>query len=427
MDYHITRKETYSLGTVPAGGCGVAIAHITVDTHHENSLLGQAIHHLYPEALLSGAGKLSREAFLNAVNLLGADISTTVTEGRLTITLRATSAAFPKLLKLTEVMLTEPTFAAFELKRIRTTVANELHTKQEMSSVIAREQLRNCFYEPTDRRYSADSVSLSKYLSEVDVKTLRTYHEGVLKTNWTCSIAADKSLVTAFTKLVEKLKKHRTPTHNAGRHAQKVIKRELSLKDIPSKANIDFSIGVPVPITIHHPDYVPMTFALGVLGIPGFAGRLMNTVRDKDGLTYMIYAYAESFSGTEQGYARIATFFAPEKCLQGLNSTFREIKKFFRGGITQAEFDTFQTIFKTKQALLQDSLMKQLSDLHAFNQNGFTVDEIHTFKARLNTITRAQVNEAIKKYFNPLSFTISGAGPVTAVQKDIQVFIDSMA
>jgi len=402
------------------------VAHITVDTHQQNSALDQAIHHVYPETLLSGAGKLSRDEFLNAVNLLGASVSTGISEGRLTITLRSTSEVFPKLLQLVKTVLTAPTFASAELKRIKTTVRNELHIKQEQSSVIAREQLRNSFYEPSDRRYTAPDEDIVTALSEVDAKSLRTYHQKVLSSLWTCSIAAEGSSIAQFTKLIKVVKQATAPMIETGSHSQHVPKQQFLSKQIPSKSNIDFSLGVPLPITIHHPDYVPVTFALGVLGIPGFAGRLMSTVRDAEGLTYSIYGYTESFSGIEQGYIRILTFFTPEKTLQGLTSTFREIKKFFRGGISQAEFETFQTIFKTKQTLLQDSLLKQLADLHSFNLNGFTIEEMRQFKARLSTITRTQVNTVIKKYFDPKLFTVSAAGPVSTVQKDIQSFLKNV-
>jgi predicted Zn-dependent peptidase len=63
-----------------------------------------------------------------------------------------------------------------------------------------------------------------------------------------------------------------------------------------------------------------------------------------------------------------------------------------------------------------------VSELHAFNVNGFTVDEIQSFKSKLTTLTRQEVNSVIKKYFNPKFFTISGAGPVNSVKSDLQTF-----
>jgi zinc protease len=428
MHYHINRNEQYSLGTIPLSDYGITIAHITVDTHSENSHLDQAIHHLYGDALLSGAGKYSREEFLHALSLLGASMTATVGNGRLTITLRSTAKVFEKLLELAKIALSAPTFSPTELDRIRSVVKNELHIKQEQSSIIAREELCNDLYEAKDRRHTASVATIIRTISKVTPIELHSYHTRVLQNTWTCTIAGEESQIKAFSKFVSTLKGTTPSTLSVGTHAQKPPHCGLSLRDIPSRSNIDFSIGVPVPITIHHPDYIPMVFGLGVLGVPGgFAGRLMSTVREKEGLTYGIYAQVESFTGTELGYVRIGTFFTPEKSIQALTSTFRELKKFYKDGITQAEFDTFQTIFKTKQTLLQDSPMKQLSDLHTFNQNGFSVEEIVAFKDKINTITRAQVNAVIKRYFDPKSFFISGAGPTSKVKEDIQKFSQSIA
>lgn len=426
MEQNITRNDHYSLATQSNANSAVVLAYITVDTHRENSITDQALHHLYPDALLAGAGKFSREAFLNAVNLLGADIAVGITDGRLTLTLQATSAAFPKLLPLVQIMLTTPTFSATELERITLNVRNELHIKQEQSATIAREQLRNSFYKASDRRYTASDKEINAALETIDTTALHTFHTYVLSAPWSCSIAADESAITQFKKMITRSKNTIENSATVKAHEQKTAAQAVHLKQIPSKANIDFSIGIPLPITIHHPDYVPVTFALGVLGIPGFAGRLMSTVRDKEGLTYSIYAYAETFSGHEHGYARIMTFFTPEKTIQGLTATFREIKKFYEKGISQSEFETFQTIFQTRQTLLQDSLLKQLGDLHAFNQNGFSIEEMKHFKQQLGTITRLQVNTVIKTYFNPSCFTISGAGPIHNIEKEIREFASSV-
>jgi len=341
--------------------------------------------------------------------------------------LRSTTATFPALLGLVETMLITPTFSNSELKRISTIIRNELHAKQEQSAVLAREQLRNSFYDHTDRRYTADSASIISALKEINKKSITAFHQTVRASHLTCSILGTKAAINRFEKLLKMVKKNHPCIEHIGSHALLLPQEQFVSKNIPSKSNIDLSIGTPIPITIHHVDYIPVVFALGVLGIPGFAGRLMSTVRDKEGLTYSIYAYAESFSGTEQGYMRILTFFTPLNAPAGLTSTYREIHSFFKKGISPAEFETFQTIFKTKQALLQDSPLKQLADLHTFNVNGFSVDEIQQFKARLRTTTRAQVNAVIKKYFDPKSFVVSAAGPIAAIEKDIKSLLKSIA
>jgi zinc protease len=414
MNYHITRETNYSLGSIPDTS-GVAMANITVDTHTLNTISDQALHHLYPEALMSGAGKYTREQFLDAVNLLGASIAVSISSGRLNISLRSTSIVFPKLLTLLDTMLSAPTFSSTELTRIKRMVSNELHTKKENSAQIAQERFYNVLYKDTDRRQTAEYDTIINAFRALEPKNLQSYHDEIFTQKWSCTIAGSSENITSFTRLV---------TKHTNRSEQKTVlravgqttpKKRLYLHEIPGRSNIDFSIGRPVPITINHPDYIPLTFALGVLAIPGFAGRLMNTVRDKEGLTYGIYGFLETFTAHEPGHIRIATFFNPPQTPQGLTSTFREIKNFYEQGVTSTEFKRFQTIFNTKQALLHDSLKRQLAELHTFTTLDFSTEEITRFKEALLSVTKKQVNEVIKKYFNPAKFIVSGAGPVSKI------------
>jgi len=238
-----------------------------------------------------------------------------------------------------------------------------------------------------------------------------------------CAIHVDA--VEAFEKVIVRLKKlTRKQAPYTGVHQQKPPQQITVFRNITSRQNIDFSIGAPVPITLHHPDFIPLGFAIAVLGKwGGFTGRLMSTVRELEGLTYGIYGRMEGFSGTEQGFWQIMTFFAPDKAVQGLTSTFREIDKFYQSGITKEELIKFKTILQTQQTLLNDSVGSLLANLHGYHCHNFTLQEISEHKARIATLTLDEVNMAIKTYLNPSTLTVSAAGPVKAVKKDIQNLI----
>lgn len=420
MNYHITRNDSFSLGAVARKTANVAAAYITVDVHHENSTLDQALYELYGDLLLSGNSKKDRSQFLNAVNLLGASIGVSISDGKCTITLKSTAETFSKVLTLTEEMLATPTFTSKEITRVADNAVSALQILKEDTNAGAKHLVRNALYDKRDRRAFASETELIKTIPTIGKTELDTMHARVMHAYWTCTIAADDTNTAAFGKLLTKLKKGHETTAAQGFHKQIVPKRKLYLTDVPSKSNVDYSIGAHVPITLHHPDYVAVRFAANVLGIRGFAGRLMSTVRDKEGLTYDIYAVPETFTSDEQGMLRIFSFFTPENSAQGITSTFREVKKFFKKGVGQAEYEKFKEITVTKQTLLQDSLMGQLNDLHAFNAEGFTVEEISSFKEKVQLLKRAEINAVIKKYFNPKNFVVCGAGPTKKIHKELE-------
>lgn len=421
MKKEIKTLKNYSLATIEQPGADIAKAVISIDVHTENNPSNQAALIMFSDALLSGAGKFSRDEFLHEVNKLGASIEVTTSQGNITFTLRSTEKTFSKLLQLFEIMVTKPTFSTGELKRIKTTTKNGLHQSREDSKAAAADNLRNLFYGNNDRHYSYTIDELINAVDQIGAKELKQIHKTLLSRNWVVSVAGNKQTISKCTDVVEKVRRTAPKTTSVSTTQLRAHKPKLELENIPSRQNIDFSIGVPVPLDVRDDDYVPLNFGIAVLAKwGGFAGRLMSTVREKEGLTYGIYGKLEGQSNGEQGYFRIMTFFAPEKSKLALTSTFREIKNIYTKGITDAEFRKFKTILATQQALLNDSLSRQLSDLHAYHQAGFTVAEMEEHKAKIETVTKKQINDSIRKYLNPKTMSVSGAGPTAAVKKELE-------
>ena len=428
MKYSISDTSGVSFATVTSSKLKTFVAYISVDIHEEQTARLRAAQLLYTDALISGAGKYSRAAFLDAINSLGATVSANISDGVFTLRLRCAVDVSKKILSLVETMLLEPHFDTKELKRIKLTVVNNLKESKEDARAIAHELLRNTFYGQHDRRYTFEDEALIKNIATIAPKDLQVLHKKICAVSWTCSVATTEDAIIDTKKTVAKVKRSaKKDSGLLGIHQQRPPQPLLILRDIPSKQNIDFSIGVPVPITFHHPDFIPLSFGLMVLGGAGFASRLMSTVREEEGLTYGIHAQAATFLNEEQGYIRIATFFAPDKALQGLKSTFREIKKMHDFGIDKKELTQYKTIYQTKLALLKDSTARQLGDLHAYHLQKFTLEEIIEHKKRVDTLTLKEVNTAIRHYLAPASFTVSGAGPTVSVQKVLKAFIKTVA
>ncbi len=429
MKYSISENTGHTLATIEQPKSKTVVAYISVDLHKERTAKNRAAELLYTDALLSGAGKYSREQFLDAVNSLGGTISVSISDSVLTIFIRSKADVFSKVLTLVETMLKAPHFSPVEQKRIKLTVVNAIKESKEDSRAIAHEQLRNAFYGLHDRRYTHDEDTLIKTIGITTPKELQKLHAHVQNLQWTCSIAGDKEAIASFNKTIRAANKlTKREIGEFGIHQQKPPQPSLVLKDIPSRQNIDFSIGAPIPITLHHPDFLPLMFGITVLGKwGGFAGRLMSTVREAEGLTYGIYAKTESFMNEEQGYWRIMTFFSPKDSVKGLTSTFREIKKIHEHGITKDELAKFKQILHTAQVLKNDSTASLLGELHSYHLQKFSLEEIEEHKKRLLLVTLEEVNAALKHYLDPTTLTVSGAGPVQTVKKELQSFMKTVA
>ncbi|MFT7507408.1 MAG: zinc protease [Acidimicrobiales bacterium] len=416
--------EGYNGGSVTRKDDRTFFCNITVDLHTSHTVSQAAVEHIYTDMLLSGAGRYTREQFIDAVNTLGASVSVNISNSRLTVTSRALRENAPQLLKLMEIMFIEPTFLASEIKRAKIQTTNELTEHREDAKSIARELFVNELYSKLDRRYTDTPEAIAKMVDKVTANDLKKIHEVVLSQHWTVTVSGAPDVEELVTSSIKKCKKDITLNPILKVHEQKQRASKVILHNIPSKQNIEFAIGAPLPLTLHHPDYLPLVFGLNVLGKwGGFTGRLMSTVREKEGLTYGIYAKTETVGGTEQGYYRIMTFFAPNKAMQGLTSTLREIRLIASKGITQKEYERFQTILRTQQTLLADSLTRSAGTLHGYLCADFNLKEIEEYRQRLLTVTRKEVNQALKAHLQPNNLVISGAGPIEKVKKEIQAIL----
>lgn len=422
MSSSITASDTLSLATITDNQTLLTIAHLSIDTHTTNTPHVAALEAMVPELLLSGCGAMSRAEFLHALNSLGARLTITIERGIFHLTITATAAVFPKVVKLLKILLTEPRFEAPEIARVKTLIQNQLIHHDEDSQARAHEALINHFYSPSDRRYTYSRTERMNAVSAIKKRDLERYM-GELRSRYCyAAIASTTPAITLFTKTVSQIFTQGISPTRVHETAPSTTNR-LVITPVPSRQNIDFSIGAPVSITASHPEYPALLLALAILGKwGGFTGRLMSTVREKEGLTYGIYAQAEGFFQQETGMWRIMSFFSPQNAVTGLTSTFREVAKLYKHGTTTAELDSFKMILGTGEQLIQDSLSSRLRELHGYQRRGFTLDEIATEKTRLRSVTLDEVHRAIAAHLNPAHLVISAAGPTAPVEKELRTF-----
>jgi len=427
MNYKLDKKDKYSLASLQISGSKLTTAYISADLQLTNNLTEQATGIMFAEAMLSGAGKFDREELINQIRKIGASLNISVGDNQITLKLQARTENFSKLVKIAKTLINEPDFESKELNRIYLKTRNELVESKEDSRSFADDELRNCFYGKKDRKYSFSIDDLLEEIQLINSKHFKIWHNRFLSKTWTCSIAGPKDSIETFATLIDGIKKTTKLVDTEYLHDPRPAKPKLFLKDIPSRQNIDFAIGTPLPITIHHPDYLPLVLGVAILGNwGGFAGRLMSTVREKEGLTYTIYARIEGATDKEEGYLRILTFFAPDKSTEALKSTYREISLLHKKGVEKDELAHFKNILNTRNTLRQDSTAGLLAELHTYHKLGFSIKEVLAHKAKLKTITLEAVNQAITKYLDPKNMSVTGAGPVKGVKKEIDKFFKSV-
>jgi len=130
-----------------------------------------------------------------------------------------------------------------------------------------------------------------------------------------------------------------TPTAPSKSKNKKATAASEDIISVPDKANIDTYLGVAVPCTYDDPVYLPFTILTQMLGGHGFTSHLMSTIRERDGLTYGVYAMPSGFSGLADGDFRVWATFSPEKFDQSVAALRKEISLFFKQGMTEERLE----------------------------------------------------------------------------------------
>ncbi len=421
-----TEHENIKLGRVEVPQARFFRCDLALDVHVENSLKETATLHLYTDLLLSGAGKYSREDFLNSLNALGVTLDISCSKGMVLISVQSLKEHTSKVLSLIETMFTEPHFAKPELTRAIETLINNLTLAEEDARSVARNSFANTLYAFPDRRFVHPPALLKKVVEEVSQADVRSLHVRAMSAKWTLTIGGEVDVIDTVYKRIAKLQKSGTPTQKSTSSPLSLSNRKIVMNHIPGRQNVELAIGGSVPMTLTDKEYVAFAFGISVLGKGGgFSGRLMSTVREKEGLTYGIYAYPEAFTTTETGHWRIMTFFSTKDLKQGITSTLREVNAIRTKGITPVELKRFKVILKTSSTLIYDSLSSTVAYVEELQLRGLTLEQQIELMEKMQKLTLSEVNQALKKYLNSDLITISGAGPTKAVTTILNSFKQS--
>lgn len=183
---------------------------------------------------------------------------------------------------------------------------------------------------------------------------------------------------------------------------------------IAGKTSISVVMGQTTGLRYSDPDYQALKVATAVLGGGGFSGRLMQTVRDKEGLTYGIYSNVTQDTFTDGDWRLTATF-APALLEKGIASAKVQLANWYAEGITPAELAYRKTnlvgSFKVGLATTDGLAGALLIALH----RGYDQAWLDQYPQVIEALTLSEVNNVMKKYLNPEEMFIIKAGTIPGV------------
>ena len=150
---------------------------------------------------------------------------------------------------------------------------------------------------------------------------------------------------------------------------------------------------------------------LGIYILGGnFSARLMQTVRDKQGLTYGIGSSISGVSFGADGYWNIWGTFSPDILKKGIEATKEQVDLWFNKGVTEDELSAKKTTISGSYKVSMDSTAGLAAKILSNAEHGRELSYLDEYPKIIESISLSEVNRAIKKYDNPNKLYLVAAG-----------------
>jgi zinc protease len=367
-----------------------------------------------------GTATLDKFAIAERLENVGASISFGVGTQSLEIRAKCLRKDLPMVLSILAAELRTPAFPAAELAKVKQQFIGSLRDSLQNTGVRAQEAFSRAVFPPghPNRPHSLeDMLSATESATLDEIKAFHAKYVG--PKHLTLIFAGDVSDAEVRREVAkdfggwkggEDYLRSAPPTTAAQEAAAHDI--EVPIKDKPSTTIV---FGQADGLRYRDPDALPLRVGTAILG-QGFTGRLMGTVRDREGLTYGIAA-AVSADSLADGAWSISATFAPALLDRGIASTRRVLEAWWKDGVTDEE------LAARKQGMIGGYFVGLsttgglAATILATIQRGYDLNWLDDYPAAVRAMTREDVNRAIRTHLDPSSMVLVEAGSVGAPPK----------
>lgn len=345
----------------------------------------------------AGTTKKSKKVLRESLSERGISLSFHSSGDRTRFSGRCFPEDLPKLLATIAECLTGATFPDAEVKNAKALAQGELAEEKSDTRAQAERAFAALLYDPAHVNYARSIEDEVKSVTAVKRADLLSFKKRLGRGGLVVAIAGDVDPVTTHTAVTKafaklgpgtlapstKLKNTKTPTSDA---------KAISIND---KANIDVLLGAALPLSLHDDLYHPMKVVTEMLG-GGFTSHLMQTIRERDGLTYGVYATLAGVDVDVHGYLKIWATFSPAKYGDSVAKLRHEVKVFFSKGLTEA------ALRQVKERMIGAYLVSLSTThdlafaLHTIGSTGRELSYLTEYPELIRAVTLADLERAVE-------------------------------
>ncbi len=372
------------------------------------------------EMLSRGAGKLSRQQLQSKFDELKAKVSISGRGQHVDVQFETVRKNLPELLTVLRDVLRAPTFPASELEQMKTEQITSIQRDSvEPQPIALLAWLRHWNdYKKDDIRYTPDFTELLAETKALNLGVVKGFYQKFYGAqDGELSLVGDFD-AKASEDQIKSLFGDWKAKNRYARIADPVNEPKADSKSIetPDKANAFYVASLPIKLNDQAADYPAMLLVQEVLG-GGIKSRLLDRLRQKDGISYYAGSRLQVSSHETAGTLLLIAIYAPQNLPKLQAGVKEELERFVVNGISAEE------LADAKKGLLQQRQISRAEDSTLAAMHLDQLDRHRTMKftaeldARIETVTLDDVNAAIKKYIDPARFAHVYAGDFAQAAK----------
>ena len=304
-------------------------------------------------------------------------------------------------------ILLHPAFPKQEFERVRSQILGEIVSDNDDPGQVAMKAFNKLVFSNHPYRWPVHGTDDT--LSKIALADVQTFYAKEYLPNQTILTIVGDIMVEQATALVQAhfgpWKKGTAPVRSIKKPAM-IEKKTVQLidKDL-TQSTIMLGHG---GISRTNPDFYAVAVMNHVLGAGGFSSRLMESIRDKQGLAYGIMSHYDARAMPGSFWINLQT--KTETTNQAIAGVLAEIKGLREAPVTDQELAEAKSFLMGSFPLRLDSTAKLAGVLAQVEFFGLGSEYFSQYPKWIERVTKEDVQRVAKQYLNPQHYALVVVG-----------------
>jgi zinc protease len=355
------------------------------------------------QMLEEGTKTRSASRIAQEIEFIGAQISTAAGDDFATVSLRVLKKDADLGFTLLADLLMNPAFAEQDVARVRSLILGELKGEQDEPGIVAEKAFNEIVFQGHPYRRPANGTETT--VARIAQSDLVKFHEQFYRPNHTIlAIVGDLREAEAL-QFIHKhfgtwTKKERVAsTFSSPVPLQQPVLKLID-KDL-TQANI---IVGHVGIDRKNPDFYAVSVMNYILGGGGFSSRLVNRIRDEQGLAYSVHSGFEA--GVMPGPFSVRLQTRNGTANQAIAGVLAELKRIRTEPVSDQDLADAKAYLVGSFPLRLDTAGKLAGLLTLVELHGLGLSYFQDYPKAINAVTKEDVLRVAQTYLNPEAYAL---------------------